>query len=238
MPGRWLSQYSLWNGGSVPSCWVTSYCRAASVRRRSASLGFWKVMGSHPLDLLWAHAPRAADVNASAAMTSTRSSGRLMFMLLDREPHRVDHGRLQRNVLPVSHDGDHAMRAGLEGVEHELGLPPAELQNPGHASGNRVVGRRKDAGDALFYACPRVSLSPPDAGCWARAPVRPRHLPVAWKSGSRVPPTPRKRSPSTSRRVIRPSAAGRCCSSSTRGGGLCSGSRCFKMPLPGSAGSS
>src|SRR2546422_6563890 len=46
--------YSLWNGGSVASCWVTSYCRGASVRRRSASLGFWNFIGFHPFALPWA----------------------------------------------------------------------------------------------------------------------------------------------------------------------------------------
>ena len=35
------------------------------------------------------------------------------------------------------------MRAGLEGIQHELGLPPAEVQDPGHAPGNRVVDGRK-----------------------------------------------------------------------------------------------
>src|SRR5437016_761707 len=40
MPARWLSQYSLWNGRSVGSCWVTWYCTGVSDCRSSASLGF------------------------------------------------------------------------------------------------------------------------------------------------------------------------------------------------------
>jgi len=47
----------------------------------------------------------------------------------------------------------------------------------------------------------------------------PRRLPVAWRSRSGASPTPRKRSPSISRRATRPSAAGRCSWSSTRGAG-------------------
>src|SRR5580704_14522924 len=30
MPASWLFQYSLRNGGSVPSCWVTLYCNGES----------------------------------------------------------------------------------------------------------------------------------------------------------------------------------------------------------------
>src|SRR5437660_992020 len=44
MPSRWLSQYSLWNGGSVASCWVTWYCTWVSDRRSSASLGLVSCM--------------------------------------------------------------------------------------------------------------------------------------------------------------------------------------------------
>src|SRR3989441_9425753 len=35
------------------------------------------------------------------------------------------------------------MGAGLEGVRHELRLPATEMQDPGHAPGNRVVDRRE-----------------------------------------------------------------------------------------------
>src|SRR5215510_13710090 len=51
MPSAWLSQYSLRNGGSVPSCWVTSYCIGLSFFFSSASLGFLKFM-DHPFGLV------------------------------------------------------------------------------------------------------------------------------------------------------------------------------------------
>ena len=38
-PAPWLSQNSLWNGGSVPSFCVTSYCIGLSFRRRTSSAG-------------------------------------------------------------------------------------------------------------------------------------------------------------------------------------------------------
>src|SRR5262245_9327341 len=43
MPSWWLFQYSLWKGGSVPSCWVTWYCSGDSRFLSSASLGLTKV---------------------------------------------------------------------------------------------------------------------------------------------------------------------------------------------------
>jgi len=40
MPASWLSQYSLRNGGSVPSCCVTLYCSGVSRSLSSVSFGF------------------------------------------------------------------------------------------------------------------------------------------------------------------------------------------------------
>src|SRR5687767_1794777 len=42
MPCFLLSQYSFWNGGSVPSCWVTLYWMGVSVFLSSSSAGFLK----------------------------------------------------------------------------------------------------------------------------------------------------------------------------------------------------
>ncbi len=40
IPAAWLSQYSLLNGCSVPSCCVTSYCSGVSIFFKSPSEGF------------------------------------------------------------------------------------------------------------------------------------------------------------------------------------------------------
>src|SRR5262245_3459374 len=43
MPSSWLFQYALRKGGSVASCWVTSYCSGLSRCLRSSSLGLTNV---------------------------------------------------------------------------------------------------------------------------------------------------------------------------------------------------
>src|SRR5206468_10053169 len=65
--------------------------------------------------------------------------------LLHRESDRVDDEWLQGNVLPVRDDCDHPVGTGLQRIQHELGLPPAQVKDPGHATWNRIVRRREVA---------------------------------------------------------------------------------------------
>src|SRR5207245_10812262 len=62
--------------------------------------------------------------------------------LLHRESDRVDDEWLQRNVLPIRDDRDHPVGTGPQRVQHEVGLAPAQVDDPGHAKGNRIVRRR------------------------------------------------------------------------------------------------
>src|SRR6185436_1625547 len=50
MPASWLSQYSLRNGGSVPSFWVTSYCIGVSFFFSSSSDGLVKFCDCDVID--------------------------------------------------------------------------------------------------------------------------------------------------------------------------------------------
>src|SRR3989442_654803 len=62
--------------------------------------------------------------------------------LLHRESDRVDDEWLQGNVLPIRDDRDHPVGTGPQRVQHEVDLAPAEVDDPGHATGNRIVRRR------------------------------------------------------------------------------------------------
>src|SRR6478672_5806846 len=78
MPASWLSQYAFWNGRSVASCCVTSYCRGVSSFFRLSSDGFlnvfmawlpdWAILddpGDDP-SVVWAARPPAVIMLAAA----------------------------------------------------------------------------------------------------------------------------------------------------------------------------
>src|SRR2546422_4220415 len=69
-----------------------------------------------------------------------------------RESDRVDDERLQGNVLPIRDDRDHPVGTGPQGVQHELGLAPAQVEDPGHAAGDRKSTRLNSSHGYISYA--------------------------------------------------------------------------------------
>ena len=61
-------------------------------------------------------------------------------------------------MRPVRKHGNHRVLSGTKPLEQELGLIPPEMQDSGHARGDRVAERRYVAVDEQVMVCRALSL--------------------------------------------------------------------------------
>src|SRR6266540_6276680 len=89
MPGLCSFQYALRNGGSVPSCCVTSYCSRVSRLRSSSSEGFVKVVIAAPSCAWDGEGAGGAAVARPCAAAAARQAAAITARVLLRVPELI-----------------------------------------------------------------------------------------------------------------------------------------------------